>query len=397
MEAGQTTVDDFAMAPPPPVGPSPENQQQLKRQRARDGLLDACLRTVRRKSHASHHDVASSTPGRDGSEQRVHLVDASAGGSRDEAETTGEEEARRRVLKRIIDETLLEVTDGDRHGDIHGESASQGLAQGRRRKVRVGRTGAPTPTPTRPTSAMHSSAVSSTSRSMGEMTAAYPTVAATTSFAAQLEDLELTEDEYLEMILRLEEALYEELDGRAASVSTAGRTTGHQGTWYVEEMEEMDAAEIDAMVEAHLGAGTGSTGPFPDFPNSPNLPNLPNLPNSPSPSSSPLACPVCRQAALETLPGHPYAVYCPNVGGALGAGTAVASLEEVYGRSHCALDLSSEGMGVARVGVRVRVCEEAHRVTGCGSPVRFEVRDVAGTGRMLVAFCQACGWGEVCC
>jgi len=86
----------------------------------------------------------------------------------------------------------------------------------------------------------------------------------------------------------------------------------------------------------------------------------------------------------------------------LGAGTApnaVASLslEEVYGRSHCALDLSSEGMGVARVGVRVRVCEEAHRVTGCGSPVRFEVRDVAGTGRMLVAFCQACGWGEVCC
>ena len=208
-------------------------------------------------------------------------------------------------------------------------------------------------------------------------------------------ELRLTDEEYLEMILRLEEELYQDFHGMGER--------GDQQRW--DEMENMDAAEIDAMVEAHLGGGSANI----------------NSCDLSGPVQERVSCPVCRQAWLHVHPNNPYFFYCPG-STPLRTGVAhrhdadgpvpPASLypDELLQSSHCAMDLSSEGIRLDRVGVRLRVCEQAHEATGCGGVLRFEMRDGAGCRdgsgvagaqespmpRMLVAVCDRCGWGEVC-
>ena len=110
-----------------------------------------------------------------------------------------------------------------------------------------------------------------------------------------------------------------------------------------DEMEDMDAAEIDAMVEAHLGEGSAngngclSTGGIQDA----------------------VSCPVCRQASLQVHPGNPYLFFCPgsmsmasmasgsthgrDAGGPWPPGSLHPDV--LLHSSHCAMDLSRKGLG----------------------------------------------------
>ena len=219
-------------------------------------------------------------------------------------------------------------------------------------------------------------------------------------------DLHLTNEEYLEMILRLEEELYQDFHEMGMGDG------GDQRCW--DEMEDMDAAEIDAMVEAHLGDGfVDGAGVIPD-----------------GQLNVPVPCPVCRHVCLQAHPGNPYMFFCPDITSPIASGSqhavesavmenaaqtasrpspqlpavgvAVSSLhpDEILHYSHCALDLSSEGIRLDQVGARVRVCEHAHGEAHpeCPGIVRFEMREGACVGgpRMLVALCDGCGWGDVC-
>lgn len=358
---------------------SEETGRQRKRQR-HEVLLESCLRSVRHARGDRGHEHA---PGPGG-------LDASPGDVRN----------RRRALKRIIDDALVEEAAARRkvhvarvrRDSVVGTSASpssgrpsggfgsgEGLDGGGQR-VRAGFHGQP---PYREDQQqLHW-------QQQRPRQGLYP---------QDDGELCLTDEEYLEMILRLEEELYQGFPG-------VGERDDQQ-SW--DEMEDMDAAEIDAMVEAHLGEGSAngngclSTGGIQDA----------------------VSCPVCRQASLQVHPGNPYLFFCPgsmsmasmasgsthgrDAGGPWPPGSLHPDV--LLHSSHCAMDLSSEGIGLDRVGVRVRQCEHAHEAArpGCGGVVRFEMREgtgctddlgvpgVPGMPRMMLAVCDGCGWAEVC-
>ena len=352
---------------------SDETGRQRKRQR-QDILLENCLRSVRYARGDRGHHQASEVGGLDKSPGDVH--------------------DRRRALKRVIDDALVE------------EAAA-------RRKVHVARVrrdsvvGVPPDLSSgRPSTGFGFGTGLHDGGQLGY--AGYNGQPPYREGQHQLEqrphqdqcpqddgELRLTDEEYFEMILRLEEELYQDFHGMGER--------GDQQCW--DEMEDMDAAEIDAMVEAHLGEG------------SVNIDSCrpKGLVQERAPSPACPVCPVCRQALLQAHPGNPYFFYCPGSRPLTMGPSSAASLhpDVLLQSSHCAMDLSSEGIGLDHVGVRLRACERAHEASGCGGVLRFEVREgtgyvdgqgvpgaqwpmMAGVPRMLVAVCDGCGWGEVC-
>ena len=352
---------------------SDETGRQRKRQR-QEVLLESCLRSVRHVRNDRGHEQPPEPGGR-----RV---------------SAGDVQDRRRALKRIIDEALVEEAASRRKvhvARVRGDNvvgASSGSSSGRPSGGSVFGTG-----PREVGQPQHAGFHAQPPYREDSLQPEQPT--RQDQGPQDDGELRLTDEEYLEMILRLEEELYQDFHGMGER--------GDQQCW--DEMEDMDAAEIDAMVEAHLGGGPVNV----------------NGCHLSRPVQEGVLCPVCRQAWLHAHPNNPYFFYCPastsgtpapRHGYDAGGPLPPASLETdaLLQSSHCAMDLSSEGITLDRVGVRVRVCEHGHEATGCGGMLRFEMREGGGCRdglaipgaqrppmpRMLVAICDGCWWCDVC-
>jgi hypothetical protein len=172
----------------------------------------------------------------------------------------------------------------------------------------------------------------------------------------------LTDEEYMDLILRMEQELYNDMQEEE-----------------LDYLIEMENADIDAMMEAHFedrerawpdGRDPGSHAAL-----SPGRAGA--CTHSSSYSSVPtVPCPVCRQRQLLTRDGSIYRFYCPE--------------------GHLTMDTSFEGIGLDQLDRMVRECETRHSQTRCPGAVRFEQR--AGSDpstNSLVGGCHLCGWCDV--
>ena len=284
--------------------PSGDVGHNDQRKRARDAVVDECVREVQRRRQDVLRKVirARRMSGANTVEGGVARVGGDPGpslavGARGSIE-------QRTVLKRIIDEELEKQHQGKekamRVGNVEG-GTDQGPCSGG--SQRVGHD---------------------------------PQAASGTRLSV------LTDEEYMELILRMEEELYNDMEAMDGYGMDACEEEEE-----LEYLNELENAEIDAMVEAHFagdmehmadtaagyGRGGGGWGPLP-----------------------PVMCPVCRNHALQTH-GNDCMFYCPE--------------------GHLAMDTSMEGIPLEQVGYRIRACERAHAEVqkGCMGTVRFEMRD----------------------